>query len=278
MNLPEKILLSIAITTSLLLIYFTLYMTSDTPYVWYFTRATGLLAAALLTTSIFTSIIKKTFKTNAPQKLLHLHKWTSIGALITVFLHGTSVIFDHYQWKLGITNVLGLDYHNRWVALVSAGSIAFYLMVIVALTSITPSMMRRVGVKWRLIHYASYVVFLLGYIHSVNLGTDVRHSFFSVMVLPAFQATFLAFIVLFITRIVKTNSIFQTNLDTAAFAIVLGLILFTLLSALLTSVETLQMTDSLRQNITEVSQNMASLQQEGDVLSRVVSAITGGAK
>jgi DMSO/TMAO reductase YedYZ heme-binding membrane subunit len=62
------------------------------------------------------------------------------------------------------------DWHPGAVAY---GIVAFYLLIAVEITSL---LRRRIpSTIWRRVHYSGFVVFLLGSIHALKVGTDVQN-------------------------------------------------------------------------------------------------------
>jgi predicted ferric reductase len=140
--------------------------------VWYAIRASGLVAYLLLTASTVWGIMltSKVVKEWVPAAVaLDLHNylsWTAVG--ITV-LHAVLLLVTSF-YDYSVLNLLipfTGPYDPFWVGL---GIISLYLMV---LTSITFYMIKRIGMKtFRLIHYLTYVGFVLGLLHSLMSGTD----------------------------------------------------------------------------------------------------------
>ena len=140
--------------------------------VWYAIRASGLVAYLLLTASTVWGIMltSKVVKEWVPAAVaLDLHNylsWTAIG--ITV-LHTVLLLFSDF-FNYSVLNLLVPftgPYEPLWVGL---GIIGLYLMV---LTSATFYIIKRIGMRtFRLIHYLTYVGFVLSLLHSLMAGTD----------------------------------------------------------------------------------------------------------
>lgn len=158
-------------------------LTSSWP--WYVTRASGLIAAALLVVLMITGISVFTgyeFKFMEPLKAWANHRTLGIAFAIAVAVHVLSLLFDKFisfnivqvlvpfasQYKH--IKLLGISVGSFGVAL---GVISLYLVTAIVLTSIT-SIMSGSPKLWKWTHLLSYLVILAIFFHSIMIGTDLR--------------------------------------------------------------------------------------------------------
>ena len=99
-----------------------------------------------------------------------LHQYTSLLGLALAVFHALILMGDRYI-HFGLQQVFvpfsSVEYRPVWVGL---GQVAFYMMAVVALSFYVR---RRIGNRsWRLIHYLSFVTYLLALGHGIFSGTD----------------------------------------------------------------------------------------------------------
>jgi len=143
-------------------------------WVWYLTRATGLMAFLLLYVVMFLGIsirmpgLNKIIK---PIDSLNIHGWLSVQALIFVFIHGAILLLDKYL-SFNILDILVPWYSKSYSNELALGIVGMYLMIILTVTSY---MRKIINFKvWRAIHFLN--IFLYGAVvfHGLYLGTDLR--------------------------------------------------------------------------------------------------------
>ncbi len=146
---------------------------APSPAPWYIVRITGMIAYVLLSLSVIFGILRK-LNPKRFGRLCSLHCDVSYLALIFAFLHGINNIVDKYMWNLGLKDVFWVSFGAKNSNLISIGVIAFYIMLAVTISSVSPkiiSFMKRK--RWYVLHLASYAAFLIVVLHSVMLGTDL---------------------------------------------------------------------------------------------------------
>jgi predicted ferric reductase len=140
---------------------------------WFLSRSSALVAYSLLWLSMALGLLI----TNKLARLwpggpvaFDLHQFTSLLGLAIALFHGLILMGDQYI-KFDLARVFipfsNPDYRPLWVGL---GQVGFYLLAIVALSfyirrQITPR-------RWRLIHYLSFLTYLLALAHGIFSGTD----------------------------------------------------------------------------------------------------------
>src|SRR6185369_2460386 len=98
------------------------------------------------------------------------HQHASLLGLAFALFHALVLMGDHYiNYSLAqvLTPFASTEYRPLWVGL---GQIGLYMMALVGLSFYVRGV---TGHRfWRLIHYLSFAVFLLGLAHGVGSGTD----------------------------------------------------------------------------------------------------------
>jgi predicted ferric reductase len=99
-----------------------------------------------------------------------IHEYVSLLGLAFALFHALVLLGDHYinftvaQIFLPFSTV---DYRPIWVGV---GQIGFYVWLIVALSFYIRS---SIGQKtWRVLHYLSFAMYLMGLLHGLFSGTD----------------------------------------------------------------------------------------------------------
>jgi DMSO/TMAO reductase YedYZ heme-binding membrane subunit len=139
---------------------------------WYFARAGGIVAWALLAASMFWGVaLSSRFlgKKPKPNWMLDLHRF--LGGLAVVFtgVHVLALVLDTYI-TFGFVEVFVPftgDYHP---AAVAWGVIAMYLLLAVEVTSLLRKRLSKRA--WRTTHYLSFPLFGLATVHLLWAGTD----------------------------------------------------------------------------------------------------------
>jgi methionine sulfoxide reductase heme-binding subunit len=172
-----------------------------TEQIWLLTRGFGL--AAFVSLSIL--VIIGELRILGFNKLFKLHCNIGILTFFLALLHGISAVSDKFKWgtALKFTDFLGFNFSSKWLLLMSIGTLAFYLIVLVALTSSTQIIQKLGFKKWKMLHYASYAAIAAVFVHSMLLGTDIKTSSISWIAMPALVFLFLMATGLLATRLMK---------------------------------------------------------------------------
>jgi methionine sulfoxide reductase heme-binding subunit len=142
------------------------------PTFWILARAGGLLAYALLTSSVLAGIMLKARPFGAALKaavVTDLHRFLAMLGLGFIALHAAALVLDStVRISFGALLVPGLvPYRPLWSAL---GVLAAELMLLVYVSS---ALRRRIGARtWRHLHWLTYGVFTLATVHGLEAGTD----------------------------------------------------------------------------------------------------------
>lgn len=148
--------------------------TKTISYPWYISRAsaiTGFIFMFLIVVLGTGMTMGYAYKMFNPVFAWVLHKYLSIAFLVSVLVHGFSLMFDTFI-KFGFTDVL-IPFMSSFKPLyVGFGVIGLYLLLIIALTSIF--MRTRAPKFWRSVHYLVYPLFVFGCVHGFLTGTDSK--------------------------------------------------------------------------------------------------------
>ena len=140
---------------------------------WLASRASGLVALALITLSVGVGLAMagKAFrKPGLPRKLMALHEHAALGGLIAIAVHGITLLGDRWlhPGPAGIAVPFVMDYRPVDTGL---GIIAGYLAAALGLSFYAR---KRIGAKlWRKLHRATIAVYVLAVIHTLGAGSDV---------------------------------------------------------------------------------------------------------
>jgi len=142
---------------------------------WYLSRATALVSLSILWISMALgiSITNKMARLwpGAPAAFA-IHEYASLLGLAFAIFHALVLLGDHYisftvaQIFMPFSTV---GYRPLWVGI---GQIGFYIWVLVALSFYVR---QSIGQKiWRLVHYLSFAMYMMGLVHGLFSGTDTN--------------------------------------------------------------------------------------------------------
>ena len=142
------------------------------PTLWILARSSGLLAYALLTSSVLAGLVLKARPFGAALKaaaVTDVHRFLALLGLGAVLVHTSALVLDSTV-HIGIGDLLvpGIaPYRPLWTAM---GVLAAELMVVVYASF---SLRKRIGARnWRRLHWGTYLVFTLATLHGLAAGTD----------------------------------------------------------------------------------------------------------
>jgi DMSO/TMAO reductase YedYZ heme-binding membrane subunit len=257
---------------------------SDTEAIWLLTRLFGLVSFLTLFIVLLLGEVRLLAKDKSKVTLFRYHKPLAIFAAFLVFLHFISAVADNYKWGRGlhVWQYLGFTFSNSWLVLLSLGTLAFYLMLLIGLTSATKSIQFLGFKRWKLIHYLSYAAFAIAYVHAVNLGTDIKHSALAPVLKPTVMLMFAFATAFFVVRVINSFPVFldQWEVNLAA-----ALVLLLLVFGALTAAAAVQIQESVQEakdkaaaldiTITAQEQNIDALQQNIANLTQRLGALHG---
>jgi sulfoxide reductase heme-binding subunit YedZ len=141
------------------------------PTLWILARSTGVVAYALLTSTVLAGLTAKSRPVRSlnPAATVDLHRFLSLLSLMAVALHGAFLALDT-SVPIPVVALLvpgTSPYRPLWVAL---GVLGAELMLLIHLSF---RFRRRIGVRtWRRLHYATYLVFGAATAHGLMAGSD----------------------------------------------------------------------------------------------------------
>lgn len=200
-------------------------------FAWYLGRASGIFAFILLTGGIVFGLVisSRAFIKIVPGALAYeVHRFIAWLALATVVLHFSSFFFDDFLrlrvvealvpfiLSRELKTTLGFD-----VGITAAfGIIAFYLMIILILTS---EFRAKISLKvWRRIHYVSFLTYILFVLHGFMSGTDSNEWWMQVIYSLSVGIVLLLILIRIVSRTVLSkwrvwkSSKMKTGADTGA--------------------------------------------------------------
>ncbi len=148
---------------------------------WYLSRATGIVAWALLSASVIWGLVLSTRvfdRKPSPKWLTDLHRFLGGTAVVFVAIHVGTIVADSYV-HFGVADVF-VPFASRWHPVAIAwGVLAMWLMLAVEASSLAMRLLpRRV---WHAIHLSSYALFVSATMHALASGPDTRKQAFELV-------------------------------------------------------------------------------------------------
>jgi len=164
-----------------------------TKYLWWLvSRASGIVALGLVTIAVLLGLTMSTKLLRRPgigRKLMRLHEHVALVALAAIAMHGLALLGDPWLHPGlgGLTIPFAMSYRPLFTGL---GLIAGYLATALALSFYAR---RRIGVRrWRKLHRATLLVWMLGVVHTLGAGSDAGTQWLRALVLlPAIPIAYL---------------------------------------------------------------------------------------
>jgi methionine sulfoxide reductase heme-binding subunit len=147
-----------------------------TPYLWYTTRATGMVALVLFTlvVSMGTFVANRIGGTVVGRfEINELHRSLSIIAMTFLGLHITTTVIDSYV-STGLISAFVPFTSSYKTIPVAIGAVAFDLFLAVWISSLLK--VRIKNATWRFIHWFSWLGYTSAIVHGYLTGTDSRHT------------------------------------------------------------------------------------------------------
>jgi methionine sulfoxide reductase heme-binding subunit len=199
----------------------------DTEWIWFLTRAMGLLSYIFLLLSVVLGELRLLTKGKSDFWPFRYHHAISAFSILMILCHFIAAFADNFKWgkQLRFWQYLGLSFSDKWLASLSLGILAFYLLVLVGIASATKGA-RAIGFnRWKLIHYLSYVAYFIAYLHAVNLGTDIKTSSLHTVLSPMIVFSAITVLGLLITRIIYGFRLLADQTEVAMTAVFFILLL-----------------------------------------------------
>jgi methionine sulfoxide reductase heme-binding subunit len=169
---------------------------------WLVSRASGIVALVLIALSVAIGLgmAAKAFrKPGLPKLLIAVHEHAALAALVAIAVHGITLLGDSWlnPGPLGIAVPFAGDHEPVFTGL---GIIGGYLAAVLGLSFY---LRRRIGAKrWRKMHRATVLVYLLGVIHTLGAGTDASAPWMRAILL----ATGAPIVFLFLLRVLPEEA------------------------------------------------------------------------
>jgi predicted ferric reductase len=139
---------------------------------WYLARAGGVVAYLLLFGSVALGLALSSRGLEAllgPLRLLDLHEFVTLFTYALVALHLAGLYLDQYLQPAPAELLIpfALPYRPTWSGL---GAVALYVSAIITASFY---LRRRIRYRtWRVLHYLTFVVFVLALVHGLGSGSD----------------------------------------------------------------------------------------------------------
>jgi predicted ferric reductase len=148
----------------------------NSTWLWYATRATGIVALVLLTATMVLGMatVKRVKARHWPGfAQQEIHRRISMLSVVFLALHVLTSVLDTFV-SIGWASVLipfTSSYDRFWVG---AGTVALDLMVAVFVSSLLRARMK--PGTWRAVHWLAYLSWPVALAHTFGMGTDAGES------------------------------------------------------------------------------------------------------
>ena len=163
-----------------------------TPYLWYTTRATGVVAMVLLTLVVVLGslvALRVGGSTVGRFEINEIHRSLSMIAVTFVGIHVLTTVVDSYVSTGPLSIVVPLTSSYKTLG-VSLGTVSFDLMIAVWVSSLLKLRLR--NDTWRFIHWFSWMAVAAAIAHAFTTGTDAHSGIGLDLTLTCFAAVALA--------------------------------------------------------------------------------------
>jgi len=187
-------------------------------WAWYFIRGAGFAALFLMFLLMISGIghiTGLTYKFIEPIKAWAIHKAIAFGLVFAILVHVIFLLFDHYvsfslpqilvPFLNKYTNGTSLFGVNFGMFVVAFGIISMYLVFLIVLTSLGWIDTKKKLWKW--VHYSSYFVAIMVFIHSLGAGSDLKYGIFRIFMIFLLAVLVVATVM----RLYRTGSIKEKN-------------------------------------------------------------------
>jgi sulfoxide reductase heme-binding subunit YedZ len=169
---------------------------------WLASRASGLVALALVTASVALGLTlagKLARRPGLARRLMTAHEQTALAGLVAIAVHGITLLGDAWLRPgiAGIAVPFAMGYRPLFT---SVGIVAGYLA---ALLGLSFYLRRRIGARlWRRLHRLTTGVYALSLAHALGAGTDASAPWLR----TALAATSVPILVLFARRVLRART------------------------------------------------------------------------
>lgn len=151
-------------------------------YLWYSSRATGIVSLLLFTIVMVLGISTSTrIGTGVVPRfaIAEIHRRISLLSLIFLGIHILGSVLDSFVTISIFSAFIPFTSHYKPLK-VALGTIALDLMIAIIITSLIRARMS--FQSWRLLHWLSFLAFIIAVIHTIMIGTDVRFAWMDLFV------------------------------------------------------------------------------------------------
>lgn len=144
-----------------------------TQYLWWVvSRASGIVAIAAVSIAVLIGLTMSTRSVRRPgakRALMRLHEHVALIGLVAIAVHGLALLGD--RWLHPSVGEIAVPFTISYrTAFTGMGVLGGYLA---ALLGLSFYLRRRIGAKrWRALHRATVLVWVLGVVHTLGAGTD----------------------------------------------------------------------------------------------------------
>ena len=150
---------------------------------WLASRAAGVTALVCITVAVVVGLAmggKVARRPGWPRFLLAVHEHAAIAGLVAIGVHGVTLLGDGWL-KAGVADIavpFASDHEPLWTGL---GVVGGWLAALLGLSFYAR---RRIGMqRWRRLHRATIVVYVLSVAHTLGSGTDATAAWMQIVVL-----------------------------------------------------------------------------------------------
>jgi sulfoxide reductase heme-binding subunit YedZ len=175
------------------------------PYLWYTSRATGIVALVLFTAVVALGALVANRAGGSSVgrfELNELHRSLSLVAMIFLVIHVVTTVMDTYAPTGWLSAVVPFASHYERIG-VAIGAVAIDLMLAVWLSSLLKARIR--NQSWRFIHWFSWIAFASAIIHAYLSGADTKNGAGLALVALCAAVVLLAGVWRFIKRPPRAN-------------------------------------------------------------------------
>lgn len=167
---------------------------------WLASRASGLVALALITLSVTLGLAMAGRVSRRPglaKVLVAAHEHAALAGLIAIAVHGITLLGDRWlaPGPLGIAIPFAMEYRPLWTGLGVTGG---YLAAALGLSFYAR---KRIGTKrWRRLHKLTILVYVLSVAHTIGAGTDAGEPWLQVPLVLTGAAVLFLFVMRVLPR------------------------------------------------------------------------------
>lgn len=150
-----------------------------------FRRITGLTAVVSLFITIMLTLLVKESKKIFGVYFLRIHHFFAVTGLVLISLHPVIMALDFGTAKIFIP-----DFSSGQTFFKNGGPLALYLIYVAVIAALFN---KKITKSWKYIHGLMYPAFLLGTVHGILKGSDMKNPVLSFLYAGLIVAVFIAF-------------------------------------------------------------------------------------